>query len=223
VLVAIAKRKAAIDQSLSDAETRHKHAEELEQQYKNRLDAWEREKEGLRAALDDEFRKQRERMDADLRKALEQEREKERVLAERRLVELENRAQAEGVAKGVKFTARLLERIASPELESRLVGLALEDLPHLPGAQIRALEDACSNPQRSVKIATAFPLADAGRAQVLHALQQATHQNVIGAFEEDSSIVAGLRMSIGPWTVRANLQDELQFFAEMENSDGLHH
>jgi hypothetical protein len=31
--------------------------------------------------------------------------------------------------------------------------------------------------------------------------------------------MAGLRLSVGPWTVRANLRDELQFFAQMMNQD----
>lgn len=219
VLAAIARRKAAIDRTLSDAQAKHEQAQKLELQYQNRVADWEREKEGLRGALNEELRVQRERLTADLQKALEQEREKERVLAERHLAELEDQAAAKGVEKGVQFTARLLERITSPELESRLVAVLLEDLPRLPAAQLKALQEACRNPQRAVKIVSAFPLADGQRSQVVQALREATHENVAAEFEEDSSLVAGLRISAGPWTVRANLRDELQFFAEMVKRD----
>jgi F-type H+-transporting ATPase subunit b len=219
VLAAIARRKAAIDKTLSDAQSKHEEAQKLELQYQNRVADWEREKEGLRAALTEELRVQREHLTADLQKALEQEREKEHVLAERRLKELEDRAAEQGTERGVQFTARLLERVASPELESRLLALLLADLPRLPAEQIKALKETCRDPQRAVKIVSAFPLAAALRSQVVQALQAATQENIAAEFEEDSSLVAGLRISAGPWTVRANLRDELQFFAGMVKRD----
>lgn len=219
VLAAIARRKAAIDKTLSDAQAKNEQAQKLEQQYQNRVADWEREKEGLRATLTDELRVQRERLTADLQKALEQEREKERVLAERHLKELEDHAAEQGTGRGVQFTARLLNRIASPELESRLLALLVEDLPRLPAEQIKALQEACRDPQRAVKIVSAFPLASGQRSQVVKVLQEATHENVAAEFEEDSSLMAGLRISAGPWTVRANLCDELEFFAAMVKYD----
>jgi F-type H+-transporting ATPase subunit b len=219
VLAAIARRKAAIDKTLSDADAKHRQALALELQYQSRLADWEHEKEGLRAALSEELRVQRERLTADLQKALEQEREKERVLAERRLAELKDRAAEQGVAMGVQFTARLLQRIASAELERQLFALVLEDLPRLTPVQLQALQEACRDPRRAVKIASAFPLAEAQRSQLVQALREATHQNVAAAFELDSSLVAGLRISAGPWIVRANVCDELQFFTEMVKHD----
>lgn len=219
VLAAIARRKAAIDKTLSDAEAKREQAQALELQYQNRLADWEREKEGLRTALTEELRVQRERLTADLQKALEQEREKERVLAERRLAELKDRAAEQGVAMGMQFTARLLDRIASPELEARLVTLVLEDLPRLPPIQLKALQEACRDPQRPVKVASAFPLVETQRSQLVQALRETTHENVAAAFEQDSSLVAGLRINAGPWIVRGNLLDELQFFAEMVKHD----
>jgi F-type H+-transporting ATPase subunit b len=219
VLAAIASRKAAVDKTLSDAKAKHLEAEKLEQEYQNRLADWEKEKAGLREALNDELRAQREKLTADLRKALDEEREKERVLAERRLAELQDRAADEGIAQGVQFTTRLLQRIASADLEARLVKLAIEDLPHLPASQLQLLKDACGDRQRAVKIASAFPLADAQRSQVIQILNEVAQQTVTPTFQQDPSLTAGVRISAGPWTVRANLKDELQFFAEMAQHD----
>lgn len=219
VLAAIARRKAAIDKTLSDADAKQQQAQALELQYRNRLADWEREKEALRAALSEELRAQRERLTADLQKALEQEREKERVLAEQRLAELKDRAAEQGISMGVRFTGRLLQRVASAELERQLFALVLEDLPRLAPVQLQALQEACRDPQHAVKVASAFPLADAERSQLVQALKEATHENVAAAFEQDSSLVAGLRISAGPWIVRANLCDELQFFAGMVKHD----
>ena len=219
VLVAIAQRKAAIDKTLVDAEAKYQEAHALELQYQNRLADWEGEKEGLRTALSEELRVQRERLTADLQKSLEKEREKELVLAERRMQELEDRAAEQGIQRGVQFTARLLERIATPEIEARLVALTIEDLPHLPSVNLKSLQAAWQDSRRSIKVASAFPLNEAQCTAVLQALREATHESATVEFEKDSSLMAGLRLSVGPWTVRANLRDELQFFAEMTNKD----
>lgn len=219
VLAAIASRKAAIDKTLSDAQAKNAESQKLEQQYQDRVADWEKEKAGLREALNEELQAQREKLTADLRKALDQERERDRVLTERRLAELQDRAAEQGIAQGVQFTARLLERIAGKEIEARLVAMVLEDLPHLPAAQLDLLRQACRDPQRAVKIASAFPLEELARAQLAKALSEIAQQNVTASFEQDSSLTAGLRISAGPWTVRTNLKDELQFFAEMAQHD----
>lgn len=220
VLAAIARRKAAIDKSLADAQARHEEAQALELEYQNRLAAWEQEKESLRAALMEELRAQRERLTEDLRKSLEQEREKERVLNERRLAELEKQAAEQGTTKGVQFTARLLERIAGPELEARLVAVMVEELLRVPSMQRDALQAACHDRHRAVSIASAFPLLETERAKVIEALRTTTGEDIAAEFEQDSSLVAGLRIGVGPWIMRANLRDELRFFAEMVNHDG---
>jgi F-type H+-transporting ATPase subunit b len=220
VLSAIARRKEAIEKTLSDAQAKHKEAQALESQYQNRLADWEHEKQELRAALAEELREQRERLTADLQKTLQQEQKKETILAARRLAELEDHATAQGIEQGVQFTARLLTRISTPELEARLVALVLEDLQRLPPTQLEALKGARRDSQREAKVASAFPLTEPQRTQLIQALREATHENVPAAvFAQDPSLVAGLRISIGPWIVRANLRDELQFFAEMVTHD----
>ena len=37
-------------------------------------------------------------------------------------------------------------------------------------------------------------------------------------FEEDSDLLAGVRISIGSWTLGANLRDELEGFAELSDA-----
>ncbi len=214
VLDAIARRKASIDKTLSDAKAKQAEAETLEQQYQNRLSDWEQEKDGLRRALTGELQVQRERLTEELQSALAKEREKENVLAQRRLAELETRASQKGSLQGVQFTERLLERIACAEVEAKLVKVALDDLPHLPDAQKEALRSASSDSQRAIKVTSAFPLPEKQRQAVIEGLKSATGPDVTFTFQEDAGLLAGVRISVGPWVLRANLQDELAFFAE---------
>ncbi len=132
VLAAIAQRKAAIDKTVADTQARQADAQALEKQFQNRLADWEHEKEGLRTAFLEEISQQRAQMMDALDNSLAKERERARVLEERRLRELQGKAEIEGMTTGLTFTARLLGRLASPELEKRLVDLALEDLALQP-------------------------------------------------------------------------------------------
>jgi F-type H+-transporting ATPase subunit b len=223
VLESIARRKAAIENSLAQAASKNAVAESLKGQYQNRLEEWEKEKADLRAALTAEMQQQRERLMQDLRKSLDQEGEKQRVLSERRMKELEDRAVWQGTARAVQFATRLLERVAGPELESRLVSIATEDLPALPEERRTAIRDACAgDPPSQILIASAYPLGDACRNSLVQALRKATQVEVVPSFAVDPSLLAGLRMSAGPWIVRANLRDELQYFSEMAANDANH-
>jgi len=214
VLDAIARRKAAIDKTLADAAAKEAGARRLEEQYRNRLAEWAGEKELLRADLAREISAQRGQMMAGLEGALKQEREKARVLEQRRLDDLRQQTEEEGLAKGVEFTARLLARAAGPELEAKLVDLALADLPQLSEEQTKALRSACRQGGLRVEVASAFPLGGAQRDLIVKGLKAVTEDKIAVDFHEDGALLAGLRISVGPWVLRANLEDELGFFAE---------
>ena len=215
VLEAIAQRKAVIDKTLSDAKAGRADAEALVGQYQNRLADWENEKERLRLGVVEEISAQRAQMMAALDNSLQQEREKARVLGERRLNELQNKAEDVGIANGVQFTARLLSRAACPELEARLIDLALEDLPLLPAEQMNSIRSVCQQAGFRVKVTSAFPLSAAQRSAVVQRLKEITQENIAVEFTEDSGLLAGLRIGIGPWILRVNLDDELKFFADI--------
>jgi F-type H+-transporting ATPase subunit b len=213
VLGAIAQRKAAIDQTLVDAKGTEAGAQALVQQYQNRLADWENEKARLRAAVVEEISAQRGQMLAALENSLAQEREKARVLEERRLNELRNQAEAAAIARGVQFTSRLLARAAGPELEARLVSLALEDLPQLSDQQLQALRSVPQQAGFAVKVTSAFPLSSPQRNAIAQKLREMSRANTDVEFSEDGGLLAGLRISVGPWVLSANLEDELDFFA----------
>lgn len=220
VLAAIARRKAAIDKTLSEAASRQADAQALESQYRNRLTDWEQEKAGLHAELAEEIKAERARLLAAMQNTLEQEREKRRVQEERRLSESRRQTEEQAIAQGVQFTAHLLTRIAAPEVEARLVELVLEDLAGLPDEPLQAMRAACREAGFRMKVTSAFPLAETQRQALLQGFKEATQESVAGEFHEDGRLLAGLRIGIGSWVAHANLQDELKFFAEAVRHDG---
>jgi F-type H+-transporting ATPase subunit b len=218
ILQAIEERKARIEKNLADAKARQMEAEALEQQFQKRLADWENEKQKLRAEVTEEIVARRTQLLAALDDSLKQERDKARVLEERRLSELHNNAEAAGIDAGLQFTARLLDRAASPPLEAKLIDLALEDLRALPPDQIERLRSACRGTNLPVKVTSAYEIGAAQRRAIEQALKNLTDGAAI-QFAEDSHLRAGLRISIGPWVLRANLADELELFARQVNHE----
>jgi F-type H+-transporting ATPase subunit b len=214
VLEAIARRKVAIDKTLTDAKARQDEARTLEEQYRNRLAAWENEKTQLRTKLQEEMNAQRGKMTTALDESLAQERERQRAVEQRRIEELERQVEEESRTKGAQFTARLLTRLASPDLEAKIVDLVLEEISVLPPEQAKAIKAAARNGGRQVRTTSAFPLAATQRGAISQKLRTALDDQVTVDFREDSGLLAGLRIGVGPWVLHANIEDELRFFAE---------
>jgi F-type H+-transporting ATPase subunit b len=214
VLDAIARRKAAIERTLADAGAKAAQAAALEAQYRDRLADWETEKQALRAqALRDVDAERTQRM-AEVERAVAQERERREVLARRQTQDWRNRVEADALAQGAAFAARLLGRVAAPEVEARLVALVLEDLRRLPEPQVAALREACRAAPATLEVTSAFALGADAQAALARAFGEAAGAALPAQFAHDPALVAGVRARIGPWVMHANVEDELKFFAE---------
>ena len=186
----------------------------MKDQYQQRLSDWEEEKKKAFEALHNEINSERTRLMQALQTSLQQEREKSHILEQRQVEESRRKNEEQALLNGAEFTARLLGQLNHPELQNRLFELVLEQLPTMPADKWESLRALYKETQPTVKIVSAFPIA----ATQQHALQQELSRlaevPVTCEFIEDESLIAGLRINFGPFVVRANLQDELQFFTE---------
>ena len=218
VLDVIARRRAGIAKTLSDAEARHDEAQVLREQYEQRLTRWEDERRQGRAELQHEIEEERARRMEELQDLLVTERKKAQVIEQRELAEALRRNEATALAHGARFASRLLGYASGPELEARLLELLLDEIGTLSTERLEALRRGIGEPASDVVIATAFPLADVQRARLTEALTTALAMEVSPRYEEDSELLAGLCVSIGSWTLGANLRDELKGFAEFSDA-----
>lgn len=215
---AIAQRRAVIDKTLADARMVDVAAQSLKQQYQNRMADWEDEKAKAKAQLTNELEAERVRLMNALHASLEQEREGKRALEQRRAMELRRRLEEGALAEGGRFAARLLSRVASAELEERIHGLLIEDLPHLADAELQSLRAACQNAEAKLLITSRYALGEEQRSTLAQALGRLGVKPVVCEFGLDPELIAGLRIGIGAWVLRCNLQDELKFFAEAQHA-----
>ena len=218
VLDVIARRRAGIEKTLSDAEARHDEAQVLREQYEQRLTRWEDERRQGRAELQHEIAEERARRIKELQDLLVTERKKAQVIEQRELAEALRRNEATALAHGARFASRLLGYASGPELEARLLELLLDEIGTLSTERLEALRRGIGEPASDVVIATAFPLADVQRARLTEALTTALAMEVSPRYEADSELLAGLSVSIGSWTLGANLRDELKGFAEFSDA-----
>ena len=214
VLQVIEQRRQRIDATLLEAQRRQEQAEQLRTEYAGRLAAWQKEKEAQRELLQRELQQQRAQALQELESTLTQTRDKARVLERKRLHELTEQAEQHGVQLGSRFASRLLERLAGPELESRIIALLQEELNDLPATQLELLRHATRDTAAHVQVETAYEPTQDQRMTVESAVHALFGPDLHCDFRQNPSLIAGLRLSLGAWSVGLNLGDELKGFTE---------
>ena len=92
--------------------------------------------------------------------------------------------------------------------------MVIEDLPRLSDGQRATLSSLVSGAPAVVQVRSAYPLAEQRRAALQAALSQAAGGELRCDFDLNPELLAGLRIDAGALVMRANLRDELRFFAE---------
>lgn len=214
----IEERRRAIEDSIAQAEQKRAEAGELETQYQSRLARWDQEKQQAREVLQNDMAAERERLMADLHASLEKEEQKARVLGERRTAEFKRSAEQRALAQGGEFAARLLGRLAGPDVQDRLFDLLVEALSRLSDSEREALPTGVAAGRQAFKVTSAYPVKEEQRAVLEQALKQLLGGNVACEFTREPGLVAGFHINAGPLVLRANIRDELRFFSEASDA-----
>lgn len=212
IAATIEKRRQATQGVLDEARKKEAAAQALKAGYEKHLAEWNAEHDGARRGLEEELAKARTAGLERFRAELAAEQEKAQVQQAREAQRRSAAEQREALAIAMRFTAKLLGRIASPEVETRLVDAALEDLRGLkPGQLRRGSEDGTDD---TVLVHSACPLPEQTRKAVSDVLKPFMPDSATIRFDVDDSLLAGLRIRIGARVIDANLADELRFFSE---------
>ena len=216
----IERRRKSIEDSLAQAEAIRTEATQVETQYQERLSQWEEEKKQAREAMYKEINEERARLMSALQTSIDKEREKIKVLEERRSEEVQRKNELQALTQAAQFASRLLNRLAGPHLEQKLCELLLQELPQLPVEQVETLrnvfaaEETPTAAQTAVKVCSVYELDEQFRDTIKTALSDLVNKSIECEFVQDPQLVAGLRINFGPLVLRANLYDELQLFVE---------
>jgi F-type H+-transporting ATPase subunit b len=215
VLEVIARRSAGIEKTRADAAALHADAEDLQKQYESRLADWNRERQQMRETLSHELEAERARQLDALHTELEQEREKARVAESSRQADALRKFEETALFQAARFATHLLEATAGADTEARLVELVINELSQLPDERIAAMRKNYGQTPDAIVIDSAYPLAEDQRERLEQALLALTALKIPLRFEQNSDLLAGVRITIGAWVLGLNLQDELRGMTEL--------
>lgn len=217
VLEVLARRQSAVAHTLDEARRNETRAAALQAQFENRLADWDAEKATLRAGLQGELNAERDRRMQALNLTLDEERDRQRARQVQSERERLGALEAQAMAQARAFATRLLSRLASPELEGRLLEVFLADLAQLPADHFARLNGIPLAAEARVLITSAFPLAEGQRQRLAEALTHYLGVQPVLCWERDDRLLAGLRVVVGPWQLHLSLADELADFAAAAN------
>lgn len=213
------KRRAKIDEEISNANNLQADAEQLIKDYNNRLINWEEEKQTQQTQLNQELEERKKQQLELIQKQLDEEKEKSDLLQQKKLDLLIHNIERQALDQGAVFTAKLLQELTSPELESRLVELLLANLKNMPPKQKEALANLYNEEKPEVIVTSAYPLSQDQKDKIQESVQQIFSNAIDLKYKESAEVIAGLRINIGSYILRANLADELKFFSDAANGN----
>ena len=214
VIESIAERRRRVEGILNDAEKMRNDALSLKAVEEARLAEWEEKRQSMEESLAEEIGLKRERMLKALDVDIEKQKSRNAAIEERRMQEWQKTIETRALGLGAVFAAKLLSRLAGPELDAMIYDLFMEDLEKIDASSLQAsLQDG----DVELDVSSAFPLSQDKRKKLLGAMEEMTGRTLKASFATDASLVGGLRVGIGAWVLRACLADELAFFRKTGN------
>ena len=214
ILNIIAQRQSGIEQSLTQAAEQSEAAQQLQQQYENRLADWEQQKQQKQNALNAELEAERLRLLNEVQVELDQEREKSRITEQRLREDTQRRLEQVALENATYFTTQLLTKLAGPELETRIIDVLLDQVNELPEHRIASLRASCANNIPEVVVSSAYRVNESKQQQLQECINTLASCKMPIRYEQDNDLIAGIRLTIDAWVLQANIAGELKGFAE---------
>lgn len=215
VLGVIQARQQRIDAELQDAAARQAEARSARQACEEQLAEWEQAKARARTQLEQDVATERERLLQGVNQEVAEARARHQAQALHDRREWQRMTEQRAVELGGRFVSKLLERVASPALEERLVAVLVADLEQLSEAERDPIRTALW--ENGLEVVSAFPLTGPQRQAVTDALAGLAGRAVSPVFRVDPVVISGLRIHAGSRVLGANLYDELRYFREVED------
>lgn len=212
VLRVIEQRRAESEKTGLEAAKLRDDALALRAAYEARLAAAAAAHDRAIGQLDDEIAAQRASRLTLLEAEMGAERERRLALEVRERAERDAARDRQAAMLAARFATRLMDRLASPQLEEALVELTVADLQAMAPEQRAALQGALAGADTTVQVVTAYALDAHKRAALGSALSTVAQRTLTPEFHEDPMLKAGVCVRAGAWMLMANLRDELEFF-----------
>ena len=175
----------------------------------------ERQREEFRKELSEERTKQLRLIE----NLVAEEREKAEAQEEKKAAERRASEEREAMKQALEFTSRLLNDVACPELEGKIVELVTKQLSSTEWESLPSAATQSRDHGAAVRVRSAYSLTDPQRDTLTAVLKSRLGTEAPIAFGVDGNLLAGLEITVGSFVLRANLRDELEYFSAMRNHE----
>ncbi len=217
VLAVVEQRRREGEKITASAQALREQAQALKSEYETRMAHADEDRERAVAELAQAIAAERTQSMAVLADEVTTERQRRLNLEARASTERAAEQEQQAQALAAHFATQLLQRVASPALEDLLIDLMLTELKDMPGGERTELQQTLADPELPIQIVSAYALGAQHQRLLGEALNALAGRAVRTGFAINPALQAGLRIEIGAWVLRLNLQDELDYLASNLN------
>ena len=209
VLKAIDAREKRIEEQLADASARKMEAREEKEEFQRKNEIFDQERTELMNAAAENAKIEKTRLLEEARSSAEGLREKWRETLEKDASRLEEDFQNR-VRKDVFFIVRkTLSDLAGEELEGKIIDLFLSRLQKMDEEERKNLARITKDPDTSVLLRTAFPLAEEQRNRIGGEVKKLFSLKEEPKFTVEKDLVAGIELAVSGQKISWTIDDYL--------------
>jgi len=216
IIQVMEQRQAEVASQLEEAEEERNQARAEREHYESQQAALEEKRSEILDEAEQEAASRREEMIQQAREDVAEnkkqwqealEREKERFLQDLR---------CQAGQRTVEVARRVLRDLADAKLEQRIIDAFVERLSHLEQGEREDISASIRRAERPLVVRSAFDISDAGRRQVIQALESQFPETESRetAFEQEPSLICGIELHSDGRRVGWNVEEYLEALGE---------
>lgn len=213
VLRLISERQQGIETSLQEAETVRQQASEMQATYQQRLGELEQQHLAARHQLEEELQARQVEALASTQRALANEEQKARQSRANQDLQWRRETEQQALGMATRFASLMLRDLADEHLQEKLIAFTIKQLKTQEWAANAGLA-RCIKEGDSATITTAFPISDTIRESLTQCLHDCAGKTLPVNYRTNPTLIAGMTIAVGSWSLGLSLADELKGFAE---------
>jgi F-type H+-transporting ATPase subunit b len=212
----INERNKALQKKITEANNLYANATEIKNQYKNRLEDWQKQKEIETQLFQQEIKKLQSQKLLELEKKLQEEEEKLRYRKAQKLSKIMQKNVEESLKIAGQFVSKFLQYFADHHLEHQIIEKFISDLDVLSSQELQLLK-ANASVEQEITIESSYLIDKDQKERLQEELNRLLGKPYHISFERNPKLLAGLTIKIGTILLQANLSSELLFFTQVEH------
>jgi len=210
----INQRQENIQRTLDQAKQLKIEAKLVEEQYKDRLQSWEQEKDKSKRELHQEMVELKQKELKNLQESIDKEKEIFEAKLQHQSQKQQQYVIKQSLLVAMEFASKFLGNCSDEHLEKKIIDQFLKQLEHLPTGKYRNIISELKS-TKTIKFETAYPLSKELKQRITKQIQDTFKCTITLNEGQNSNLLAGASVEIGSINLQANLRDELKFFAEV--------